>query len=428
MDLWGKALTTGIRGEKYFSTLTDMHSRWTVVEFSKTKTDKLKHFKAYQAHVQNIHSVMLKKICCDNGGKYLSKDFTNYLRTKGIELDTTTLNLSAQNGVTECINHTVMDHMLAILIEMGLLKFLWPEAVTHVAYLKNHSPTHTLKDKTPEEVWSSQKPDVSNLQEWGVKCWVLTEQKKWTKLDPKSQAMHFMGMAPGSKGWKYFNPKVQRISKSCNIIFAVPKCVQLSPNEDKYDLIELSTPMLLKGENGTGSKQASGGDHAPLIVQQQSTDVPAPAPPSKFTPVAAEPCMLRNIPRINYKASEDGRGKVIKAPTRAPVPTPSCDEEDEVEQLINDPESHFLCLLTLHGTPTAREPQTYKEVMALPEVEKWRATMDAKIAQLQKLGTWISVDLPAERKVIGCTWVYHIKENLEGDVKLKARLVAQGFS
>ena len=66
--------------------------------------------------------------------------------------------------------------------------------------------------------------------------------------------------------------------------------------------------------------------------------------------------MLHNIPCVDYKASEDGRGKVIKVPTRAPVPTPSCDEEDEVEQLINDPESHFLCLLTLHGTPTAHEP------------------------------------------------------------------------
>ena len=51
MDLWGKALTTSIHGEKYFLTLTDMHSWWTVVEFSKTKMDELEHFKAYQADV-----------------------------------------------------------------------------------------------------------------------------------------------------------------------------------------------------------------------------------------------------------------------------------------------------------------------------------------------------------------------------------------
>ena len=54
--------------------------------------------------------------------------------------------------------------------------------------------------------------------------------------------------------------------------------------------------------------------------------------------------------------------------------------------------------------------------------------MDAEIAQLQKLGTWISVDLPAEQNAIGCTWVYCIKQNLKGDVKLKVQLVAQRFS
>ncbi|PIL28276.1 hypothetical protein GSI_09564 [Ganoderma sinense ZZ0214-1] len=428
MDLWGKAPTTGIRGEKYFSTFTDMHSRRTVIEFSKTKTDELENFKAYQAHVQNVHGVKLKKIRCDNGGEYLSKDFTNYLRAEGIELDTTTPNSSAQNGVAKRVNRTVMDRALAILIEMDLPKFLWPEAVAHVAYLKNRSPTRALKDKTPEEVWSGRKPDVSDLQEWGVKCWVLTDRKKRTKLELKSQLMRFMGVAPGSKGWKYYDPKARRIGKSRNIIFAVPKRTQPAPDsdEDEYDLIELSTPTPLEGENVTGGEQASGGDRAPLTAQ--STDAPAPAPPSKPTPVAPEPRTLRNIPRIDYKASEDGRGKVIKALTRAPVTTPSRDEEDEVEQLIDDPESHFLCLLTLHGTPTAREPRTFKEAMTLPEADQWRAAMDAEIAQLQKLGTWSMVDLPTDRKAIGCTWVYRIKENLEGEVKFKARLVAQGFS
>ncbi len=247
MDLWGKAPTTGIRGERYFSTFTDMHSRRTVVEFSKTKTDELEYFKAYQAHIQNVHGVTLKKVRCDNGGEYLSKDFTSYLRAEGIQLDTTTPNSSAQNGVAERVNHTVMDRALAILIEMGLPKFLWPEAVAHVAYLKNRSPTRALKDKTPEEVWSGRKPDVSDLQEWGAKCWVLTDRKKRTKLDPKSQPMHFMGMAPGSKDWKFFDPKARHIGKSRNIIFAVPKCAQPAVDEDKYDFIELSAPTPLEG-------------------------------------------------------------------------------------------------------------------------------------------------------------------------------------
>jgi len=45
------------------------------------------------------------------------------------------------------------------------------------------------------------------------------------------------------------------------------------------------------------------------------------------------------------------------------------------------------------------------------------------------MGTWRLEDLPADRKPVGCQWVYDRKRNEHGEViKYKARLVAQGFS
>ena len=42
---------------------------------------------------------------------------------------------------------------------------------------------------------------------------------------------------------------------------------------------------------------------------------------------------------------------------------------------------------------------------------------------------WDLVDLPKERKPIGCKWVFKVKTNEEGEVeRYKARLVAQGFT
>ena len=52
--------------------------------------------------------------------------------------------------------------------------------------------------------------------------------------------------------------------------------------------------------------------------------------------------------------------------------------------------------------------------------------MDAKIRQLNEMGTWEEAELPVGRKAVGCRWVFRDEEGKF--IKYKARLVAQGFS
>ena len=43
--------------------------------------------------------------------------------------------------------------------------------------------------------------------------------------------------------------------------------------------------------------------------------------------------------------------------------------------------------------------------------------------------TWEVVDLPREKKEVGCKWVFTIKCKVDGSIKsYKARLVAKGFT
>lgn len=54
--------------------------------------------------------------------------------------------------------------------------------------------------------------------------------------------------------------------------------------------------------------------------------------------------------------------------------------------------------------------------------------MQVEYDVLIKNQTWSLVPLPPHKHVIGCKWVFRIKENLDDTVnRFKARLVAKGF-
>jgi hypothetical protein len=65
-----------------------------------------------------------------------------------------------------------------ILAQRLKLEF-WGEAVNATMYIKNRCPTKALDSKTPQEVWSGRKPDVSHLRVLGCKAFahVLDENR-----------------------------------------------------------------------------------------------------------------------------------------------------------------------------------------------------------------------------------------------------------
>ena len=55
--------------------------------------------------------------------------------------------------------------------------------------------------------------------------------------------------------------------------------------------------------------------------------------------------------------------------------------------------------------------------------------MDEEINALDKNNTWEIINVPNNKKIVGCKWLFNTKYKLEGNIdRFKARLVAKGYT
>lgn len=72
---------------------------------------------------------------------------------------------------------------------------------------------------------------------------------------------------------------------------------------------------------------------------------------------------------------------------------------------------------------------SYDEIMGSKYKDERLRAMESEMKSLEDHRTWTLVDMPSDKKSIGCKWVFRIKRDPNGNiVKFKARLVAKGFT
>ena len=94
----------------------------------------------------------LKGLRTDNGLEFVSEQFNEFCRLKGIKRHMTVPRTPQQNGLAECMNMTLLERVRCMLLGAGLPKSFWGEAMTTAAYLINICPSTGIGFKTPMEV------------------------------------------------------------------------------------------------------------------------------------------------------------------------------------------------------------------------------------------------------------------------------------
>lgn len=133
------------------------------------------------------------------------------------------------------MNRTIVERSRCLLFDANLDKTFWAEAVAMAAYIMNRTISSILMNKTPEEVWTGNKVNVSHMKIFGSTVLVHVPKEKRKKFDSKSRKMIFVGYDSNTKGFRCIDPKTKQLVISRDVIFHEPNCesiVELSIEND----------------------------------------------------------------------------------------------------------------------------------------------------------------------------------------------------
>ena len=169
-NLWGPAPVELINHKWYYVSFTDDFSRYTQVYFLHTKDETFDSYWVFEAWLSTQYSAKIKRLHLDQGGEYLSDEFSAHLKKASTVRSLTVHDTPEHNGITEHLNHNLLEKVRVMLHKSHLPKFLWAKAIAHAIYLKNRTWMCSIGDTMPYKLLNGQKPNLGNLNWWGSRC------------------------------------------------------------------------------------------------------------------------------------------------------------------------------------------------------------------------------------------------------------------
>jgi hypothetical protein len=114
---------------------------------------------------------------------------------------------------------TLVDKARIMLSGVGIIEEFYVETVNTAKYLLNVSPSSTLFDMNPHEVWSGYKPLFSHLKLFGCDAFVHVPKEKRSNMDKKEVKCIFIGYKEGMKGYKLLDPPSIKKKYSRDVVF-----------------------------------------------------------------------------------------------------------------------------------------------------------------------------------------------------------------
>ncbi|KAJ8579130.1 hypothetical protein ON010_g58 [Phytophthora cinnamomi] len=138
-------------GKRYVLVFVDDFSDFTT-RLLTHKSEALAQFREYVVAAETKHNCPVQQVNTDNGGEFISPEWTEYYKSKGIHCRGTTTQTPEQNGSAEARFRVQFRKVRALFIGAQLPKQFWGEALFTATLLNNVSPLRRA-NVTPYERW-----------------------------------------------------------------------------------------------------------------------------------------------------------------------------------------------------------------------------------------------------------------------------------
>ena len=205
VDSAGK-LITSIDGYRAYLIIVDSHSGYMWVMLAQDKTPPIEFIKDFLSKNGNPRCP-IKRVRTDQGGElWKSQMFKSAIKEAGFLCEPTGAGDPSQNGRAEAPNKTLARMIRSMLYSAALGSEYWSYALLHAVYIKNRLPhaRHKFK-KTPYEVWTGTKPNLSLLRVWGCRVMVKQPNPRTAKLDTIAREGLFMRYTATDKNIVYLD-------------------------------------------------------------------------------------------------------------------------------------------------------------------------------------------------------------------------------
>nr|GEU58845.1 hypothetical protein [Tanacetum cinerariifolium] len=219
MDLFGPTFVKSLSKKSHFLVITDDYSRFSWVFFLASKDETTPVLKTFITGLENLLSLKVKVIRCDNRTEFKNSDLNQFCRLKGIKREFSVPRTPKQNGIAERKNRTLIEAARTMLAYSLLPIPFWAEAVNTACYVQNRVSVTKPHNKNPYELLHGRLPSIGFMRPFSCPVIILNTLDHLGKFQGKVDEGFLVGYSMCSKAFRVFNSRTRIVQETLHVNF-----------------------------------------------------------------------------------------------------------------------------------------------------------------------------------------------------------------